>query len=78
MPTLSLNLLTTQEQRLYYSIPRWSSAERTEHFTFTAEQIKQLRQYKPSAGLYFAITLAFFKVQFVLIDFEEKEVLYGL
>jgi hypothetical protein len=59
---------------LYYQLPYWLASQRTEYFTFTADELKQLRQYDISSGIYFAITLAVFKQQHTLVDIAIDEV----
>jgi TnpA family transposase len=76
MPKSHSNLLTLREEQFFYQMPIWSPAQRTEAFTFLPEELKQLKKYDASSGIYFAMTLATFKQQHTLCDFnienEEK------
>lgn len=72
MSKINNNLLTLREQQFYYQCPTWSSTQRTEYFTFSAREIKQLRKYDIYSGVYFAITLALFKQKHTLVDFSAQ------
>jgi TnpA family transposase len=68
-------LLTAEERRTLYGVPVLNDIERTEYFTFTDDEIKILNSfYHIENAVYFAISLAFFKLKYTLINFSYQEV----
>ena len=56
-------LLTAEERRTLYGVPMLNDIERTEYFTFTDNEIKALNGFDHvENAVYFAISLAFFKL----------------
>ena len=74
MPALSTNLLTDTEQRKIYALPELSASELTEYFTFNKTEIATLQAYTDiTEALYFAISLASFKLTHTLVDFTYRQ-----
>lgn len=71
MPKKYYNLLTAHEQQLYYQAPAWDSLQRTEAFTFSTDEIRQLKKYDLSSGVYFAVSLALFKQKKTLVSIDQ-------
>ena len=68
------NLLTQTEQRKIYALPTLSATEITEYFTFNTAEIAALNQYANSEeALYFAISLAYFKLKKTFVDFTYRQ-----
>lgn len=68
------NLLTQTEQRKIYSLPTLSETEITEYFTFNLAETALLNQYTNSEeALYFAISLAYFKLKQTFVDFTYRQ-----
>jgi len=70
MAHITTTLLTQKEQLDLFALPILTSTERTEYFTFNADEIKVLKSFDDiSEALYFAISLSFFKLKHTLVDF---------
>ncbi|MCX7124273.1 MAG: DUF4158 domain-containing protein, partial [Gammaproteobacteria bacterium] len=68
-------LLTTEERRTLYGVPILNDIERTEYFTFSDDEIKILNGFDHiENSVYFAISLAFFKLKYTLINFSYQDV----
>ena len=68
-------LLTAEERRSLYGVPVLNDIERTEYFTFTDDEIKILNGFDHiENAVYFAISLAFFKLKYTLINFSYQDV----
>ncbi|MCX7124363.1 MAG: DUF4158 domain-containing protein, partial [Gammaproteobacteria bacterium] len=68
-------LLTAEERKTLYAVPMLNDIERTEYFTFTDDEIKILNSFDYiESAVYFAISLAFFKLKYTLINFSYQDV----
>lgn len=70
MPNTTSNLLNANEKLDIYGQPILTADEITEFFSFNASELKALRSFRDTShALYFAISLAFFKLKGTLIQF---------
>ena len=68
-------LLTTEERRILYEVPVLNDIERNEYFTFTHDEIAKLHRFNQiDHAVYFAISLAFFKIKYTLVNFSYQAV----
>ncbi len=75
MANTKSTLLTNEELRVLYSPPTFSERERTEFFTFTNAELKTLKSFeRVEYAVYFAISLAFFKLKYTLVNFRYRDV----
>ena len=75
MPNTINMLLTAQEKRALYYPPVLCDIERKEYFSFNDAELKLLNSFQSIAdSVYFAISLAFFKLKYTLVDFKYQEV----
>jgi|GEM_PF-1497420 len=70
MPNVKTQLLASTELLDIYGTPILNDAERCEYFTLNKDEINVLTSFKDTAdSVYFATSLAFFKIKRTLIDF---------
>lgn len=75
MANSNSTLLTNEERRSLYDPPVLNDAERTEYFTFTEGETEALYSFdRIDYAVYFAISLAFFKLKYTLINFTYRDV----
>ena len=69
-------LLTAEERFALYESPVLNDTERNEYFTFSEAELETLYSFKQiNDAIYFAISLAFFKVKYTLINFSYCDVI---
>jgi hypothetical protein len=75
MANTKTTLLTAEERRSLYSPPTLNESERKEYFTFSQDEIKVLKSFKKTEySVYYAISLAFFKLKYTLVNFKYRDV----
>lgn len=75
MANTTTTLLTAEERRSFYSPPILNESERREYFTFSQDEIKLLKSFKKiEHSVYYAISLAFFKLKYTLVNFSYRDV----
>ncbi|WP_423064040.1 DUF4158 domain-containing protein [Candidiatus Paracoxiella cheracis] len=75
MANTTTTLLTTEERRALYDSPVLNDPERTEYFTFNNDEVKTRNSFKKlDDAIYFAISLAFFKLKYTLVNFRYRDV----
>ena len=75
MANFNSTLLTAEERKVLYDVPEFNDIERTEYFTFANNEINVLNSFNSiSYAVYFAISLAFFKLKYTLVNFTYQNV----
>lgn len=75
MANSTSTLLTNEEWRSLYDPPTLNDTERTEYFTFSEAEITVLYSFdRIDYAVYFAISLAFFKLKYTLVNFNYRDV----
>lgn len=75
MPDLNAQLLSNSEQLDFYGVPALNDAERRECFTFNEQEVDALSHITLiEDAVYFAVSLAFFKIKKTLVDFSYRDI----
>ena len=71
----SPSLFTSAERKSLYACPILTDLERTEYFTFSKNELTVLYRFKKvDHAVYFAISLAFFKLKYTHVRFSYRQV----